>query len=389
MSAYTTLVNVDTDTSSKLIQFIGASFKKNDAGTAFTSQCGELIESSNFEALIEKIIEQKEIILTMDDERDAESCYRAIAIMLTTAETEQSIENALKLVIESISLSSDARIKLKLRILISLFNLMRTDLSKFIVLRGIFSFASKTNYVHAVSKFHNRIVPWVQEWNLTVEQRRELFKLTSDVLQKDGQESSALHFLVKYLTTFEEYPSDVLASVTNAVINAIKSPIASFTDRIALYEILSKNELKNDDLSNLVELLRILCSDTLGTYVSYSSKNSDLLSKYGISATDTLRVMRLLSLCSLCSTEPQISYDSIAKELDVSVDDVELWVVEGISQGLLEASMDQFNASVTISRCSHRSFGLSQWTSVQERLREWKKSVTHVLDTMKRHGGSV
>jgi len=88
-----------------------------------------------------------------------------------------------------------------------------------------------------VSKFHNRIVPWADEWNLSVERRRELFKLASDVLQKDGQESSALHFLVKYLTTFEDYPSEVLASVTNAVISAIKSPIPSFTDRIALYEV--------------------------------------------------------------------------------------------------------------------------------------------------------
>jgi len=69
MSAYTTLVNVDTDTSSKLIQFVAASFKKNDLGAIFVTQCGELIESSNIEALISKIMEQKEVILSMDDER--------------------------------------------------------------------------------------------------------------------------------------------------------------------------------------------------------------------------------------------------------------------------------------------------------------------------------
>ena len=118
--------------------------------------------------------------------------------------------------------------------------------------------------------------------------------------------------------------------------------------------------------------------------------------------------------------------------LQVDVSDVEMWVVEAISQSppLLEASMDQFNSVVTVTyvlcrtvqcvaffvlflhiahplslphhlflspahchstpfisirRCVHRSFGPDQWKGLQQRLKTLRASVAVVLDSAKKY----
>jgi hypothetical protein len=64
-----------------------------------------------------------------------------------------------------------------------------------------------------------------------------------------------------------------------------------------------------------------------------------------------------------------------------------MWVVEAISQTppLLEASMDQFNSVVTVTRCVHRSFGPAQWKNLQLRLRSIRASVAGVLEGAKKY----
>ena len=58
--------------------------------------------------------------------------------------------------------------------------------------------------------------------------------------------------------------------------------------------------------------------------------------------------MKLLTLCTLGSKMKFLSYTKIAEELEVDVDDVEMWVVDAISNKLLEASMDQFQSQVQV-----------------------------------------
>lgn len=58
--------------------------------------------------------------------------------------------------------------------------------------------------------------------------------------------------------------------------------------------------------------------------------------------------MRLLTLCTLGANEKTLAYDKIAQALQVDAEDVETWVVDAISNHLLEASMDQFKSVVQV-----------------------------------------
>jgi len=104
-----------------------------------------------------------------------------------------------------------------------------------------------------------------------------------------------------------------------------------------------------------------------------------LLAEHDISAEDLSNKMRLLTLCSLGTETQNPSYSQVSKALDVPEDDVELWVVEAMAAGLLEANMDQFQKQVTITRCAHRRFGPEQWQGIKAKLVDLDKKVTGVL----------
>jgi hypothetical protein len=77
------------------------------------------------------------------------------------------------------------------------------------------------------------------------------------------------------------------------------------------------------------------------------------MAKHSISSESVMHSLRLLKLCSLAtrvgqSRSGELSYDAIAAGLDVSVDDVEIWVVDAISSGLMTATIDQLKRVVIV-----------------------------------------
>ena len=68
----------------------------------------------------------------------------------------------------------------------------------------------------------------------------------------------------------------------------------------------------------------------------------------GVSHVDCVEKMRLLSICSLASQQPEVPYALLATTLQIEVCEVEYWVVKAIMAGLLEAKMDQLREVVAV-----------------------------------------
>lgn len=136
--------------------------------------------------------------------------------------------------------------------------------------------------------------------------------------------------------------------------------------------------LKNDN-PPLYSLLEIFQQGKLEDFQSFPHD----LSAYNINKEDAIRNMRLLSLCSLATEYEQIPYDAIATTLQVDKADVEFWVIDAVSSGLLTAKMDQLQGVVLVERCAVRRFGIEQWKILQTRLNVWSKNVKGVLDGLK------
>jgi hypothetical protein len=62
--------------------------------------------------------------------------------------------------------------------------------------------------------------------------------------------------------------------------------------------------------------------------------------------------------------------------------EVESWVMQAISAGLLIAKMNQVSSEVLVSFCIEREFSEKQWGSLQESLVDWRDSIRGLLQVV-------
>ena len=62
--------------------------------------------------------------------------------------------------------------------------------------------------------------------------------------------------------------------------------------------------------------------------------------------------------------------------------EVESWVMQAISAGLLMAKMNQLTSEVLVSFCTEREFSEKQWGSLQESLVDWRDSIRGLLQVV-------
>jgi len=108
----------------------------------------------------------------------------------------------------------------------------------------------------------------------------------------------------------------------------------------------------------------------------------------GINLDEITYKIRLLTLNSLAKKQSILTYDHIAKSLEISEADVELYVIDATSSGILEARIDQLNQTILIRYAPSRQFDKQQWQSLNEKLDKWKDNISHLLTVLRASKGS-
>lgn len=75
--------------------------------------------------------------------------------------------------------------------------------------------------------------------------------------------------------------------------------------------------------------------------------------------------------------------------VQVPVSEVEAWVVSTISEGLIDARMDQLTSSIVVTRAMQREFGQVQWTQLQAKLAAWTASVSLLLTSIEQRDSAT
>ena len=92
-----------------------------------------------------------------------------------------------------------------------------------------------------IIRYQSKVDQWMEMWNVEKTDRRKLFKSLTEIFSNtDGHESFKLRFLILFFDTFlgeSSLPPDVTSMATDAVVAAIKSPLAAFAERIRLLEV--------------------------------------------------------------------------------------------------------------------------------------------------------
>ncbi|KZC09240.1 Eukaryotic translation initiation factor 3 subunit M [Dufourea novaeangliae] len=132
------------------------------------------------------------------------------------------------------------------------------------------------------------------------------------------------------------------------------------------------------------DLLLVFVKDKLPGYLHFYQHHKEFVEhQLGLNHEQNMKKMRLLTFMQLAETNPEMSFDTIQEELQISEDEVESFIIDVLKTKLVRARMDQAGRKVLISSTMHRTFGRPQWMQLRDLLAAWKVNLTGVQEGMK------
>jgi len=182
----------------------------------------------------------------------------------------------------------------------------------------------------------------------------------------------ALDFSLKKLAILDENDAETTSLAKDVVLRAV-----SMENYYAFEDLLQYNSIQKLKGTEEFELLDVFLNGTLSTYQTFATAHTSLIKD----ADKNVHKMRLLSLASLGSENlsRELTYAEIANNLQIPEDEVEMWVIDVIRAGLVEAKLDQLNKTVIVHRSIYRVFGKEQWKKLSTSLSAWKDNLNEIL----------
>lgn len=314
--------------------------------------------------------------------QDITSILNSISRLLCMLKPEET--NALvKLLAQS--LASEENVgheQSRMKILGNLFNNLKPNSSsRFDAYIALLELAGRTGSIDAVSISFSRLDGWVAEWQITNEQCRVLYETLHRITLQQNLTKESAAFLTKLL----EYYSGDAESLKASKAFAKKLIGLSLADPelFNMESIIRLKAVQNLQSEKCFELFSVFQSGNLGSYQTWAAANSPVFGELGLDEGEMLRKIRLLSLAYLCAENTSVDFSAVATALGVENADVEMWIIDVIRVGLVEAKVDQVNQRVHVNRSKCTKFDQSQWEELRNRLTGWSKNLAQCQRVMK------
>ncbi|KAI8867600.1 hypothetical protein GQ42DRAFT_138363 [Ramicandelaber brevisporus] len=390
------VIFVDGPVAGQITQY--AAFVDKVAGNAtFSSEIGESPEASS---VISKLIDTLPIVLSAQkvDEKDRTGAITQLftTIILASSADSESLAKNVSSVVSTISNANGVSAVSKLRHLNSLFNIIESNNGvRYEVFTSIVRIAGTNGLIKVLVSELRNVESWLAQWNATKEQKASLYLLIADQLQAAVAASASsavisgvsVDLAHSYLVKASAADSSNVEITKRAIRNLIAEP--SLFDIDELLQLESVVSLKG---SPIYELLTVFATGDVAAFRSVVATNPTVFSELGLTSQsdeeNALAKIRMLSLASLATAgdatavRAPLQYSSIASALQVEESDVEMWVIEAIAAGVIQARIDQLSHTVNISRATIRTFTAGHWDNIGERLNAWKKSLSELLSVL-------
>ncbi|KAG0252872.1 hypothetical protein BG011_006705 [Mortierella polycephala] len=350
---------------------------RGDEEQALVKEVAPLVEAEKIADATKVLLRESKALLEAP-EKEFESAHNLLVAIVLVDADKAAVEQVLKTLI----LEPTQKTAIKFKVLSNIFNTLPANSPlRLSVFTAIVDLAVASDDMDLVLPQLQYVPNWISEWGVGADAERALLLTLSDRLKESGNQYQSLEFLLKHLTSFN-CSSELDAQKANATRAIVES--------LALPEVLNfENLLKIDAIQHLksekaYELLSVFMSGNVQDYRALVAKHAGLIKELDLDEEETLRKIRLLSLASLGSENlsRELSYQEIAKALEVDENEVELWVIDVIRAGLVEAKLNQVSKVVIISRSIYRTFGTAQWQQLSQRLNGWKSSLAEILQVI-------
>lgn len=209
------------------------------------------------------------------------------------------------------------------------------------------------------------------------EQMQKLFRLLHDVL-KDTNTELASKVMIELLGTYTaENASVAREDAMKCIVTALADPNTFLLD-----PLLSLKPVRFLEGELIHDLLSIFVSEKLPTYIQFYQNHKEFVTSQGLNHEQNLKKMRLLSFMQLAESNPEMTFEQLQQELQITEEEVEPFIIEVLKTKLVRARMDQTARKVHISSTMHRTFGRAQWQQLRDLLHSWKDNLGQVQEEM-------
>lgn len=357
---------------------------KEQPSETFEQDVAKLTEEKKYTEVLSKLVTEytnNSAAFSDASEKDVEAFF-LLLVSLTKQLGGKDVDTLYNQIISSITASNDDKPLLRIKILNDLYNIVENTQFRFNLYISILKYAQASHNSEVVVRellrnenLNNRI----KQLGLTSEQTRTLYKVIRELLKSTGRTSESYQFGVKYLSTFAS--GDESQEAAAVILEAIRLPEVLQYDTLLDIPVIKQLETSKNH-SKVYSLLKIFVSENIEAFKTFVSQNADFMKSLDLKEEECIFKMRLLSLATLGSANQEIPYSLIAKTLQIEESEVESWIITAISEGVVEAKMDQLRKVVNVSRSLHRVFGQAQWKNLNDNLSVWRNNTKTLLKTL-------
>ncbi|EGD73674.1 hypothetical protein PTSG_12306 [Salpingoeca rosetta] len=221
---------------------------------------------------------------------------------------------------------------------------------------------------------------WIKDWELTQPQQRALFKLFAAKLQEANNKALSKKYLTRYVKSFDGAAASSLHEASQEARDLIAQALnTSAADSLDLLGMDAVKHLKEEPGYKLLEVLtkgdvpgfNIVCQE-------HPSAFTDL----GLDQEQVATRVQLMALAKFCAKKTQVTFAEVASGLSIQEDQVEQLVINALRHSVLEATIDDVNKVVNVTRVIYDSFEPEDWKSLHAQLMAWKTNIEQVRTTL-------
>lgn len=212
------------------------------------------------------------------------------------------------------------------------------------------------------------------------EQMQKLLRSLHEALLNSRESELASKVMVELLGTYTtENASQAREEAQRCIVASLADPNTFLLDHL-----LTLQPVKVLEGALLHDLLTIFVTEKLSVYMKFYEEKKDFIEGLGLKHEENMRKMRILTFMQLAEGAAELPFELLEKQLQLSNDQVEEFVIQVLKTKLVRARMDQLNKKVLVSSTMHRTFGKQHWLQLRELLTTWRSQLRQIQDSMLR-----
>ncbi|KAI2638051.1 PCI-domain-containing protein [Xylaria nigripes] len=351
-----------------------------------------LIEKNQQEEVLKKLIIASPALHSIPEKEFAGAYNLLVYLVLQSDKAKMFLPQVCNNLTKPITSSPINGPGLALNVLTTIFNMLKpNDELRFNVFMAIMRFLKLHGMFEHLKPYLKNLDSWMNEWGSDSEEQRQAYEAVAETAREAGDAYTAYQYILKALRTFgdSEVKTEVAQKIAlRALQTALLSPTQyDFQDLLNVPCVQALSETH----PVYFELLTVFAEKDLEDYNQFREEHEGFVENEKLDAEKLQTKMRLLTFGSLAARTQtrEIPYDEIAKALQISPQEVELWIIDVIRAQLVEGRMSQQKKVFLVHRTTYRVFGEKQWRQLGDLVDTWRDTLARVASTLRKEQASL